>query len=103
MALCFLLINLLLAELVIDELDLLATDAPEDVFLYELKRRFGDYLGDLNRNSLIKKSLKKGGRFIQYQYWMVNKKDVKKHFRMERIHLEPRNFSPAFIYITDKE
>ena len=23
-------------------------DAPEDVFLYELKRRFGDYLGDLN-------------------------------------------------------
>ncbi len=50
----------------------------------------------------IQKVLKKWGKYIQYQYWMANKKDIKKYFHIEKIRLEPRNFSPAFIYITRK-
>lgn len=49
----------------------------------------------------IKYTLKKWGKYIQYQYWMTNKKDVKKHFHMKKIRLEPRNFGPAFIYVTE--
>ena len=50
----------------------------------------------------ISLALKHGGKYIQYQYWMANKKDVKKVFHMEGIRFEPRNFSPAFIYVTEK-
>lgn len=48
------------------------------------------------------KVLKTWGQFIQYQYWMVNKNDVKRYFLFERIILELRNFGPAFIYKTRK-
>lgn len=49
-----------------------------------------------------KKALRPWGRFIQYQYWMVNRKDVARHFHFESIRFEPRNFTPACIYITKK-
>ncbi len=50
----------------------------------------------------IQKVLKTWWVFIQYQYWMVNKKDIKKYFTLEKIAFEPRNFSPACIYVTKK-
>jgi phospholipid N-methyltransferase len=46
--------------------------------------------------------LKTGGSYIQYQYWMANKHDVKRHFHIQKIWFEPRNLSPAFIYISQK-
>jgi phospholipid N-methyltransferase len=49
-----------------------------------------------------KKCLKNNGVFIQYQYWMVNKKDVERYFMFDRIELEPRNFTPAWVYVTKK-
>ncbi len=49
------------------------------------------------------KVLKSWWKFIQYQYWMVNKKDVKRYFSFEWIFLELRNFGPAFIYKTRKK
>jgi phosphatidylethanolamine/phosphatidyl-N-methylethanolamine N-methyltransferase len=48
----------------------------------------------------ISSALKEDGKYIQYQYWMVNRSDVKKVFSIERTVLEPRNFTPAFIYIS---
>lgn len=45
--------------------------------------------------------LKEDGKYIQYQYWMVNRSDVKKLFSIEKTVLEPRNFTPAFIYISE--
>lgn len=50
----------------------------------------------------IQKVLKKWGTYIQYQYWMANKKDIKRHFHLKEIKFEPRNFTPAFIYVTQK-
>ena len=43
-------------------------------------------------------SLKIEGQYIQYQYWMANRKDVKKYFTIDSTVLEPRNFGPAWIY-----
>ncbi len=65
-------------------------------------------LGSLDKetvNTILgesRKVLKEGGKFIQYQYWMANKRDVKNHFQIETVALEPRNFTPAFIYICTK-
>ena len=42
--------------------------------------------------------LKPGWRYIQYQYWMYNRKDIKRYFTIERTFWEPRNIGPAFIY-----
>lgn len=42
--------------------------------------------------------LKPGWHYLQYQYWMANKKDIKKYFTIDTISFEPRNFTPAFIY-----
>jgi phospholipid N-methyltransferase len=47
--------------------------------------------------------LKKWGLYIQYQYWMANKNDIKNIFTIKKILFEPRNFTPAFIYISEKE
>jgi ornithine lipid N-methyltransferase len=47
--------------------------------------------------------LKTKWQFIQYQYWMANRKDVNAHFDILRTHFEPRNFGPAFIYHAKKK
>ena len=49
----------------------------------------------------IAKVLKKERLYIQYQYWMANKKDIKNIFKLRKILFEPRNITPAFIYVTD--
>lgn len=49
------------------------------------------------------KVLKKNGQFLQYQYWMANKSQVKKYFHMEKLAFEPRNFGPAWIYVCRKK
>ncbi len=50
----------------------------------------------------VQLALKKWGTYIQYQYWMANRKDVKRYFHINAIKLEPRNFTPAFIYLSYK-
>lgn len=47
--------------------------------------------------------LKKWWKFIQYQYVMANKKDVKKYFHIDHIYWEPRNIGPTFIYEAHKK
>ncbi len=42
--------------------------------------------------------LKSGGQYIQYQFWMANRRDVKAYFHIENTKLELRNYGPAFIY-----
>ena len=51
----------------------------------------------------IQSVLKKWGTYIQYQYWMANKKDIKKYFLLEKIRFELRNFTPAWIYVTKRD
>jgi phospholipid N-methyltransferase len=43
-------------------------------------------------------TLRSRGQYIQYQYWMVNRKDVKKYFTIVSTLFEPRNIGPAWIY-----
>ncbi len=65
--------------------------------LWSLNRRVVDEI-----LSEVQSVLKKWGTFIQYQYWMANKKDIKKYFLLKKIKLELRNFTPAWIYVTEK-
>jgi len=53
--------------------------------------------------SAAEQVLKKGWKFIQYQYVMANKKDVKKYFHIDHIYWEPRNIGPTFIYEAHKK
>ncbi len=46
--------------------------------------------------------LKAQGQYIQYQYWMVNRGDVKKYFTIDSTVFEPRNACPAWIYCARK-
>lgn len=48
------------------------------------------------------KLLKPGGKYVQFQYFLQNKKDVAKYFTFEKTGLEVRNIPPAFIYTTKK-
>ena len=63
-------------------------------------------LGSLDKScvetilSASEKVLKKDAPYVQYQYWMANKKDIKRHFTLERIFFEPLNITPAFIYFS---
>jgi phosphatidylethanolamine/phosphatidyl-N-methylethanolamine N-methyltransferase len=45
-----------------------------------------------------KKGLKKGGRFIQFQYSLQAKTFLNREFKTVRIHFELLNIPPAFIY-----
>ncbi len=57
---------------------------------------------EISENILIEthKSLKKGGRFVQFQYSLDYYKKLKSIFSKENVSLnfEPLNFPPAFIY-----
>jgi phosphatidylethanolamine/phosphatidyl-N-methylethanolamine N-methyltransferase len=46
--------------------------------------------------------LKDSGQYVQYQFWMANRWDVKSFFHIEKTHLELRNYGPAFIYAARK-
>ncbi len=65
-------------------------------------------LGSLDKETVkqiltqIQSVLKDWWTYIQYQYWMANKKDIKKYFLLKNIKFEPRNFTPACIYVTEK-
>ncbi len=47
--------------------------------------------------------LKSNWIFIQYQYWMYNRKDIKQYFTIDTTYWEPRNIWPAFIYKAHKK
>lgn len=53
--------------------------------------------------SAVELILKQWGKFVQFQYALQNLSDVKKHFVVDRIYFELRNFWPAFIYKTHKK
>ncbi|MBU6426839.1 methyltransferase domain-containing protein [Patescibacteria group bacterium] len=42
--------------------------------------------------------LEPGGLYIQFQYFMANFIEIKKHFKVCKVAFEWRNFPPAFIY-----
>ncbi|MBM88022.1 MAG: ribosomal RNA adenine dimethylase [Gammaproteobacteria bacterium] len=46
----------------------------------------------------VDSNLKKGGRFLQYQYSLANYSDVKSLFRAVKIRFTLRNMPPAFVY-----
>lgn len=50
-----------------------------------------------------KRTLKPDGYYLQYQYSLVSKKKIKKHFPHLRVKWEPRNIPPAFFYTCKKE
>lgn len=50
----------------------------------------------------IHEALKPGWIYIQYQYWMYNRRDISRHFTIEHTYWEPRNSVPAFIYLAKK-
>ncbi|RED57140.1 class I SAM-dependent methyltransferase [Cohnella lupini] len=57
------------------------------------------------RDSLLEQivnGLKPGGLFVAFQYSLQMKKQLSKHFVIERIKLVPLNFPPAFVYICRK-
>lgn len=47
--------------------------------------------------------LKPGWVFVQYQYWMYNRRDIKRYFTIDQTYWEPRNIGPAFIYRAHKK
>lgn len=58
-------------------------------------------ISDEGVNHILKAAhtcLKPGWKFVQYQYWMYNRKDIKRYFNIQNTYWEPRNIGPAFIY-----
>lgn len=56
-------------------------------------------------DDILKKSnhiLKDEWEFIQYQYFLQNKKQIGKHFSKIKYKFTPLNFPPAFVYICKK-
>ncbi len=56
-------------------------------------------------NRILKKvtgKLAPDGLYVQYQYSLLSKKLLKKHFREMRIRFVPLNVFPAFVYICKK-
>lgn len=54
---------------------------------------------------ILKKSkciLKKKWKFLQYQYFLQNKKEIQSFFPKIHYRFTPLNFPPAFVYICDK-
>ena len=52
--------------------------------------------------SVIANNLPPEGKFIQYQYSLLSKNDLKKHFSQVKIKFIPLNIPPAFVYICKK-
>ena len=52
--------------------------------------------------SIIAQNMTSEGKFIQYQYSLLNKKDLEKHFSDICIQFVPLNLPPAFVYICKK-
>jgi phospholipid N-methyltransferase len=52
--------------------------------------------------SVIANNLHPEGKFIQYQYSLLSKNDLKKHFSQVKIKFIPLNIPPAFVYICKK-
>lgn len=49
------------------------------------------------------RSLKKAGKYIQFQYSLQSKKHIKKTFTEVNIDFTPLNFPPAFVYTCQKK
>lgn len=48
------------------------------------------------------KNLKMDGKFVQFQYFLQNKKDIFNTFKNHSISWQPINFPPAFVYKCNK-
>ncbi|MFA6459399.1 MAG: methyltransferase domain-containing protein [Candidatus Paceibacterota bacterium] len=58
-------------------------------------------LDEVSRKKLynaVKMSLKKDGVYTQFQYFMANFAEIKKHFSVTHLAWEWRNIPPAFVY-----
>ncbi len=52
--------------------------------------------------SIIAKNMTPEGKFIQYQYLLLNRKDLEKNFSNISIQFVPLNIPPAFVYVCKK-
>ncbi len=43
------------------------------------------------------------GKYIQFQYFLANWLEIRKHFRSRIVGYEMRNFPPAFLYVCEKK
>lgn len=86
-----------------ENLDKYIQNSPADVIVSTLP--FGS-LPDETGEIILKKSekaLKKGGLFLQYQYFLNNMKMIERIFHKEaKLSFEPLNIPPAFIYKIQK-
>ena len=100
-----------------DERMVLITDSAEKLPEYLAKHNFTnadniisalpfvslpDELGAVIKNK-SKDVLKKGGRFVQIHYSLLEKSSYEKIFGNVDISFEPRNIPPAFIFVCEKK
>ncbi len=90
-------------------------DSAENITKYFAEKKFDHIISTLPFGSLpnkistnifeqIKKHLKTGGKFLQFQYSLVSKKDIYNLFDQEpEIDFELLNLPPAFIYETQNK
>ena len=82
-------LDLILREQSIEKVDFIISSLPLAILKEEEKKSL---LGKIKRN------LKEGGVFVQYQYSLGSLKELKSFFRRVDIELIIRNLPPAFIY-----
>ena len=82
-------LDLILREQSIEKVDFIVSSLPLAILKEEEKKSL---LGKIKRN------LKEGGVFVQYQYSLGSLKELKSFFRRVDIELTIRNLPPAFIY-----
>lgn len=78
----------------IEQLDCILSGLPFFNFTSELRNTLLDQ---------VTQALKPGGLFIAFQYSLQMKKLLSERFIIEKIHLVPINFPPAFVYVCRKK
>ncbi|MEI8249470.1 MAG: hypothetical protein WCG07_03175 [Candidatus Taylorbacteria bacterium] len=51
----------------------------------------------------IAQNMPSTGKYIQFQYSLLNKKDIGSHFDIIKTHFVPLNILPAFVYVCTKK
>lgn len=82
-----------LQQFQLEKADVVISSLPLAVFSSELRE---------NILAEAKKSLKQGGKYIQFQYSLQAKSNLKKLYENVKITFTPFNFPPAFVYTCTK-
>ena len=76
-------------DFAVDSVDCLVSCLPLALFPLEMKHELLSH---------IRSVLKPNGLFLQYQYWLTDKKLVKEYFPHMRMNWVPLNIPPSFVY-----